>query len=69
MFEQIDLFFASVQEEEQPKKKITEQDLQEKHDKKYEQRLLTPQEWELYRLITVQLPAVQIAAQRVAFCL
>ena len=43
MFEQLDLFDTTV--------KVDEEYLQKKHDKKYKQRLLTPEEWELYRLI------------------
>lgn len=39
--EQLDLFFASVSED----------DLQKIHDKKNKVRKLTPKEWELYRLI------------------
>ena len=45
---QLDLFEVSVQEEP---RKITEEDMQKAHDKAYTQRLLTPEEWELYRLI------------------
>lgn len=41
MFEQMDIFAAS----------ITESDLQEKHDKEYKQELLTPRQWALWRLI------------------
>lgn len=51
MCEQMNLWFATNLEDEPKKEKVTEDDLQEKHDKKYIQRLLTPQEWELYRLI------------------
>ena len=50
MVEQMDLFACSVSEEV-VSKKITEDDLQKAHDKKYTQKLMTPQEWELYRLI------------------
>lgn len=48
MIEQLDLFLESVREE-QPK--ITEKDLQKKHDKKFQQKKLTPEEWECYRII------------------
>lgn len=41
MTEQLDLFFSSVNEET----------LQKIHDKKYEDKKLTPRDWELYRLI------------------
>lgn len=45
---QLDLFETSVQEEPG---KITEEDMQKAHDKAYTQRLLTPEEWKLYRII------------------
>ena len=51
MVEQIDLFFASVSEDNEPRKKVDENYLQKQHDKKYKQRLLTSEEWALYRLI------------------
>ena len=51
MVEQIDLFFASVSEDNEPRKKVDENYLQKIHDKKYTQRKLKPSEWELYRLI------------------
>lgn len=52
MFEQIDLFLASVSDDIEPRhKKITEDDLQKAHDRSYKQKLLTPEEWELYRII------------------
>lgn len=51
MFSQLDLFFASAMEEETPKPKVSESDLQKAHDKQYKQKLLEPIEWELYRLI------------------
>lgn len=41
MNEQLDLFFASV----------TEQDIQEKHDEKYKQQKLTTRQWELLNFI------------------
>lgn len=50
MFEQLDLFLQTVKEEEETKP-ITEKELQKIHDKKYKQRLLTSEEWALYRLI------------------
>ena len=46
---QLDLFEVSIQEECKPQ--ITEKEMQERHDKNYKQRLLTSEEWELYRLI------------------
>lgn len=50
--EQIDLFLASASNDIEPRhKKITEEDLQKAHDKKYEVKPLTPKEWEVYRLI------------------
>ena len=51
MVEQLNLFLASVQEDNEPRKKVDENYLQKQHDKSYKQKLLTPQEWELYRLI------------------
>ena len=51
MFDQLDIWFASSMEEEQPRKKVDENYLQKQHDRKYKQRLLTPEEWSLYRLI------------------
>lgn len=39
--EQLDLFYASV----------TEEDLQRIHDKKYSEKKLSPKDWEVYRLI------------------
>ena len=51
MFEQLNLFMASVQEDDEPRKKVDENYLQKQHDKKYKQRLLTSEEWALYRLI------------------
>lgn len=52
MFEQIDLFIASAGCDIEPRhKKITEEDLQKKHDKIYEETKLTPREWAVYRLI------------------
>lgn len=43
MVEQLDLFMESA--------KVSEQDLQEKHDSKNKVRKLTPREWQVYRLI------------------
>lgn len=52
MVDQLDLFATSVSDDYDSKhKRIKEKDLQEKHDNKFKQRLLTPQEWECYRLI------------------
>ena len=51
MLEQLDLFMASSMEEDPKQPQITEEQMQRKHDKKYKQKLLTPQEWSLYRLI------------------
>ena len=48
MTEQLDLFFQSAIQEEQ---KVTEKDIQEKHDKKYKQTLLTPRQWRLLCMI------------------
>lgn len=44
----MDLWFASSLEEE---KKVTEQDLQEMHDKENKVKKLTPRQWELLNLI------------------
>ena len=43
MTEQLDLFLESS--------KVNEELLQERHDHKFKQKLLTPEEWELYRII------------------
>lgn len=51
MVEQMDLFAATNCEEPPKEKRVTEKDLQKKHDKKYKVRELTPSEWSLYRLI------------------
>ena len=51
MVEQMDLFAATNCEEPPKEKRVTEKDLQKAHDKKYKQKLLTPEEWSLYRLI------------------
>ena len=52
MVEQMDLFLASASDDTAPKhKKISEEDLQDIHDKKYEVKPLTPKEWAVYRLI------------------
>ena len=51
MTTQLDLFMASAMEEEPKQPQITEEQMQRKHDKKYKQKLLTPEEWSLYRLI------------------
>ena len=51
MVEQMDLFLASAMEEKPKQPKITEEDLQKKHDKIYEETKLTPREWAVYRLI------------------
>lgn len=48
MTEQLDLFFQSAIQEEQ---KVREQDLQEKHDRKYKPTLLTPRQWRLLCMI------------------
>lgn len=45
MVEMYDLF-ANYDEE-----KVTEEDLQKAHDKKFKQRLLTSEEWLLYRIV------------------
>ena len=47
MTEQLDLFCASVSEEEKP----TEKDLQEMFDKKNKQKKLTPRQWKLLNYI------------------
>ena len=41
MTEQLDIFASA----------ITEEDIQEKHDKQYEQKKLTPRQWALFNLI------------------
>jgi len=53
MVDQLDLFLSSASDdcEVRHNKKVTEEDLQKKHNKKYKQRILTPEEWECYRLI------------------
>jgi len=51
MFDQLDLFAATNCEEPPREKRVTEKDLQKAHDKKFKQVLLTPEEWELYRII------------------
>lgn len=51
MLEQLDLFASTNCEETPKEKRVTEVDLQKAHDKKYTQKLLTPEEWELYRFI------------------
>ena len=49
MVEQLDMFYASAMESE---KKVTEQDLQNAHDKKYQEpRKLTPRQWALLNLV------------------
>ena len=45
MFEQGNIFDFIYED------KVSEEDLQKKHDKKFKQRLLTPEEWECYRII------------------
>ena len=44
MVEQLNLFVASVQEDNEPRKKVDENYLQKQHDKKYTQRKLKPSE-------------------------
>lgn len=51
MVEQMDLFAATNCEEPPKEKRVTEKDLQKVHDKKYKQKLLEPEEWQLYRII------------------
>lgn len=52
MCEQLDLFCSSASDDFEVKhKKITENDLQKAHDRKFKQVLLNPEEWALYRLI------------------
>lgn len=48
MTEQLDLFFQSAIQEEN---KVSEKDLQEKHDRKYKETLMTPRQWALLNLI------------------
>lgn len=51
MTTQLDLFAATNCEEPPREKRVSEKDLQKVHDKIYKQKLLTPEEWSLYRLI------------------
>lgn len=52
MLEQLDLFLSSNSDNVEVRhKKVTEEDLQKKHDKIYEETKLTPREWAVYRLI------------------
>lgn len=51
MREQLDLFATSVCCEQPKERKVTEEDLQKEHEKQFKQKLLTPEEWKLYRII------------------
>lgn len=51
MVEQLDLFDVAYQESLEAQQKLTEQDLQEMHDKKYKEHKLTPRQWRLLDLI------------------
>ena len=52
MVDQLDLFTMSACDDFDVRhQKITEKDLQKAHDKKFKQKLLEPEEWQLYRLI------------------
>ncbi len=49
--EQLDMFYASAMESE---RKVTEQDLQNAHDKKYQEpKKLTPRQWALLHLVKI----------------